>query len=41
MIPRAACSGRYVLAQRRYFAECAPWARADVVVDNADVARPR
>jgi uridine kinase len=31
---------RYVQAQRRYFAERAPWERADVVVDNADVERP-
>jgi uridine kinase len=31
---------RYVQAQRRYFAERAPWERADVVVDNTDVERP-
>ncbi len=32
---------RYVLAQRRYFAECSPWLRADLVVDNSDAAAPR
>jgi uridine kinase len=31
---------RYVQAQRRYFAERAPWERADLVIDNADVERP-
>lgn len=31
---------RYVEAQRRYFAECEPWSRADAVVDNAEFARP-
>lgn len=38
--PEHPSMARYVQAQRRYFAECAPWERADVVVDNADVERP-
>lgn len=32
---------RYVGGQRRYFAECAPWSGADLVIDNTDVERPR
>lgn len=32
---------RYVEGQRLYFAECAPWERADVVVDNTDWTSPR
>jgi uridine kinase len=32
---------RYVGGQRLYFAEVAPWSRADLVVDNTDVHRPR
>lgn len=32
---------RYREGQRLYLAACAPGDRADVVVDNADVARPR
>ena len=38
--PEDPSMARYVQAQRRYFAEREPWSRADVVVDNADVARP-
>ena len=32
---------RYVEAQLTYFALRSPWTRADVVVDNSDVATPR
>jgi len=38
--PEHPTMARYVQAQRRYFAERAPWTRADVVVGNADVERP-
>jgi uridine kinase len=31
---------RYVEAQRTYLAQRSPWARADVVVDNTDLAAP-
>ena len=31
---------RYVEGQRRYFAACAPEERADLVVDNSDLAAP-
>ncbi len=31
---------RYVGGQRRYFDACAPWRRADVVVDNANLDQP-
>jgi uridine kinase len=31
---------RYVQGQRRYFAACRPWERADLVIDNSDVACP-
>ena len=31
---------RYVGAQRTYFAERSPWSRADLVVDNTDLAAP-
>lgn len=31
---------RYVEAQRTYFRERAPWSRADLVVDNTDLAAP-
>jgi uridine kinase len=31
---------RYVEGQRRYFAACSPWQRADLVIDNADWAHP-
>lgn len=31
---------RYVEGQRLYFAERSPWSRADVVVDNTDLAQP-
>jgi uridine kinase len=31
---------RYVAAQRTYFAQRTPWARADLVVDNTDLAAP-
>lgn len=32
---------RYIGAQRIYFEQAAPWARASLVVDNADHTRPR
>lgn len=32
---------RYVQGNKRYFAPCAPWYRATVVVDNSDLAHPR
>lgn len=32
---------RYVEGQRRYLRECTPQRRADVLIDNADPARPR
>lgn len=32
---------RYVQGQQRYFAACAPEERADLVVDNSDLAAPR
>jgi uridine kinase len=32
---------RYVGGQRLYFAACRPWERADLVIDNSDLARPR
>jgi uridine kinase len=31
---------RYVEGQRLYFAACSPWGRADLIIDNTDVARP-
>lgn len=31
---------RYVEGQRLYFAERSPWSRADLVVDNTDLAEP-
>ncbi|MFI0467129.1 uridine kinase [Saccharopolyspora sp. 5N102] len=31
---------RYVQGQRLYFAACAPWQRADLVVDNSDIHAP-
>lgn len=31
---------RYVQGQRRYFAACAPWTRAALVVDNTDLDAP-
>ena len=31
---------RYVGAQRTYFEQRTPWARADLVVDNTDLAAP-
>ena len=31
---------RYVAGQRCYFAACAPWRRADLVVDNTDLDEP-
>lgn len=34
-------NARYVEGNRLYFAACAPWERATVVVDNTDLARPR
>jgi len=30
-----------VQGNKRYFAACAPWDRATVVVDNSDLAHPR
>ena len=38
--PEAPSMVRYVEAQRTYFRERSPWTRADVVVDNTDVATP-
>jgi uridine kinase len=38
--PRHPSVARYVGGQRLYFAACAPWERADVVIDNRDVTRP-
>ncbi|HEV7648437.1 MAG TPA: uridine kinase [Actinophytocola sp.] len=38
--PRAESNHRYIEGQRRYIAECDPRARATVVVDNTDLARP-
>lgn len=32
---------RYVQAQETYFAQCQPWASADLVIDNAEGERPR
>jgi uridine kinase len=32
---------RYVQGQRLYFAACRPWERADLVIDNSDLAFPR
>jgi len=31
---------RYVEGQRLYFAACSPWRRANLVIDNTDVAHP-
>lgn len=31
---------RYVNGQRRYFAVCSPWQRADIVLNNTDLAHP-
>jgi uridine kinase len=31
---------RYVDGQRLYFAACSPWQRANLVIDNTDVAHP-
>lgn len=31
---------RYVAGQKLYFAECQPWSRATVIVDNTDWANP-
>jgi uridine kinase len=39
--PRHPSLARYVQAQVRYFAECSPSERADLVVDNSQVERPR
>jgi uridine kinase len=38
--PRDPSMDRYVGGQLLYFAERAPWARADVVVENSDVGAP-
>jgi len=38
--PAAPSNHRYVEGQRRYFATCAPWSRASVVIDNTDLANP-
>lgn len=32
---------RYVEGQRLYFRACAPWARADLIIDNSDAQWPR
>lgn len=34
-------NARYVGGQRRYFAACTPWLRADLVIDNTELAGPR
>jgi uridine kinase len=39
--PSAPSMTRYVEAQRTYFRERTPWARADLAVDNTDLAAPR
>ena len=39
--PSAPANRRYVEGQRLYLGRCRPAARADVVVENSDVARPR
>ena len=39
-IPAIPNMARYVQGQRLYFAACRPWERADLVIDNSDVARP-
>lgn len=39
--PQSPALRRYVEAQRIYFSECAPHARATIVVDNADLDAPR
>ena len=39
--PRAPSQARYVDGQRIYLATCDPRSRADVVVDNSDLSRPR
>lgn len=38
--PHHPANARYVGGQRLYFSACAPLQRADVVIDNTDVARP-
>lgn len=38
--PEHPSQARYVRGQRLYFAACRPWERADLVVDNSDLARP-
>ena len=38
--PRHPSVARYVGGQRLYFAACRPRRRADVVIDNRDLARP-
>lgn len=39
--PAAASNRRYVEGQRVYFGECDPRARADILIDHNDIARPR
>jgi uridine kinase len=39
--PRHPRLRRYVEGQQRYFAACAPWERATIVIDNSDVDQPR
>ncbi|MCI2422071.1 uridine kinase [Saccharopolyspora sp. K220] len=38
--PEHPAVARYVQGQRRYFAACAPWRRADLVIDNTDLRAP-
>lgn len=38
--PRHPSVARYVEGQRLYFAACSPWRRADLVIDNTNVASP-
>ncbi len=38
--PDAASNRRYVEGQRIYFRECDPQARADILIDHNDIARP-
>ena len=38
--PEDPSMARYVEGQRTYFAQRSPWTRADLVVDNTDLAAP-
>lgn len=39
--PHAPDVAKYINAQKLYFAQCTPHARADIVIDNSDHDRPR